>query len=908
MRLHRLTLRDVKGVRERTVELPDHGVVVIEGPNEVGKTTLLEAFDVLLSSKSTSKAAQVRALQPVDRDVGPFVEAELTVGRTRLRYAKQWLRQPSTTLQVLGERPEQLTGDAAQQRVDGLLKEHLDRTLWDALRLTQAGDGTVAPLMSSAVLTEALDAAAGAQQHAEGADSLLEEVDKEFARYFSPTGRPTGDYRAASTRWNDAQAAVAEAHRQVEEGRALLQRQEDARALVGTAERAAGEAAAQLAEAERSGAEVEAVASAHEAAAGRVRAAADLRRSAVAAQERRTGLVQESERLTDALAQTRAARESDLADAGRLGQALVEAQEAVELADERAEAAGEAVVAARSDLDRASDLRELEAQERLLERAEQLAAAVRAAREVQPAVPVARDLARRVRQLQDKVGTLEMEHLTASPQLEVVALDASVQVAVADGGRQLKIGPGQRELVTVVHDTTVEVPGQARVSVRLETKAMARVAELNRARRRVADALAGFGVEDVDALDALADATEQARERLRESVRDLEALLAPHGAALAAEAAASGTVPAALAERVHRLRALVPDRAAGPRTAGGDVAHTPALAPERDRPDVDSARDALAAASAAERTARQAQRTAAQQLSERRQAVAALTARIERAGGSIEAQETRLEEVVQELAAARAETPDEALAEAVTSREAELVAAEEAKELAAAAVAGAEVDGVRSTLASARHRSRLADQVRQEALAELHHLSGQVEMAAGEGRAERYDLAVADLEDAERALAAIDRRARAVRHLRDTLLRHRDAAHRAYVRPYTAALDELGRQVYGSGFAVVVDEQLGLESRTLDGATVPFAELSGGAKEQLGILARLAVARLVDPTQGVPVVIDDALGYSDPDRLRRMGEVLGSAGVADGLQVILLTCTPQRYAAVEGATTVRLTA
>lgn len=91
--------------------------------------------------------------------------------------------------------------------------------------------------------------------------------------------------------------------------------------------------------------------------------------------------------------------------------------------------------------------------------------------------------------------------------------------------------------------------------------------------------------------------------------------------------------------------------------------------------------------------------------------------------------------------------------------------------------------------------------------------------------------------------------------------------------------------------------------------TVPFAELSGGAKEQLGILARLAVARLVDPTQGVPVVIDDALGYSDPERLERMGEVLGAtAGPDADLQVILLTCTPGRYSAVPGARTVRLAA
>src|SRR5690606_23792379 len=99
-----------------------------------------------------------------------------------------------------------------------------------------------------------------------------------------------------------------------------------------------------------------------------------------------------------------------------------------------------------------------------------------------------------------------------------------------------------------------------------------------------------------------------------------------------------------------------------------------------------------------------------------------------------------------------------------------------------------------------------------------------------------------------------------------------------------------------------------VRARTLDGRTVPFEELSGGAKEQLGILARLAVARLVDPDQGVPVVLDDALGYTDPDRLRQMGEVLGASAAGAEVQVILLTCPPDRYAAVPQASTVRLPA
>ena len=86
-------------------------------------------------------------------------------------------------------------------------------------------------------------------------------------------------------------------------------------------------------------------------------------------------------------------------------------------------------------------------------------------------------------------------------------------------------------------------------------------------------------------------------------------------------------------------------------------------------------------------------------------------------------------------------------------------------------------------------------------------------------------------------------------------------------------------------------------SRTLDGRTVPWDSLSGGAKEQLGIVARLAGSALVAKEDGVPVVIDDALGFSDADRLAKMAGGLRCrrrrrAGHRADLQI------PERYAGV----------
>ena len=54
------------------------------------------------------------------------------------------------------------------------------------------------------------------------------------------------------------------------------------------------------------------------------------------------------------------------------------------------------------------------------------------------------------------------------------------------------------------------------------------------------------------------------------------------------------------------------------------------------------------------------------------------------------------------------------------------------------------------------------------------------------------------------------------------------------------------------------------------------------------------------------VVIDDALGFTDAERLTKMAEVFDA--VASDSQVIILTCSPQRYAGVRCAQRIELSA
>ena len=54
----------------------------------------------------------------------------------------------------------------------------------------------------------------------------------------------------------------------------------------------------------------------------------------------------------------------------------------------------------------------------------------------------------------------------------------------------------------------------------------------------------------------------------------------------------------------------------------------------------------------------------------------------------------------------------------------------------------------------------------------------------------------------------------------------------------------------------------------------------------------------------MPVIIDDALGWSDPQRLQAMGAAIAAAGKQ--CQVVVLTCTPGRYSHVGNAKVVSL--
>jgi DNA repair exonuclease SbcCD ATPase subunit len=87
-------------------------------------------------------------------------------------------------------------------------------------------------------------------------------------------------------------------------------------------------------------------------------------------------------------------------------------------------------------------------------------------------------------------------------------------------------------------------------------------------------------------------------------------------------------------------------------------------------------------------------------------------------------------------------------------------------------------------------------------------------------------------------------------------------------------------------------------ARALDGNTpIDFDSLSGGAKEQIAAATRLAVAEVLagESADGLPIIFDDSFSYSDSQRLESLPRMVERAKDA-GLQVIIVTCNPHLYA------------
>ena len=127
--------------------------------------------------------------------------------------------------------------------------------------------------------------------------------------------------------------------------------------------------------------------------------------------------------------------------------------------------------------------------------------------------------------------------------------------------------------------------------------------------------------------------------------------------------------------------------------------------------------------------------------------------------------------------------------------------------------------------------------------------------------------------------------------LRDTLIATQTRLREAYTAPVTAELAPLLSRVI-PGAEAGLSEHLGVDTVQRNGKIEALTQLSGGTQEQFAILTRLAYARLLAKSgASAPVILDDALVYADDARRDAMFDVLGAVSSGEQpIQIIYLSC------------------
>ncbi|MCL7943936.1 AAA family ATPase [Marinobacter sp. ATCH36] len=184
-------------------------------------------------------------------------------------------------------------------------------------------------------------------------------------------------------------------------------------------------------------------------------------------------------------------------------------------------------------------------------------------------------------------------------------------------------------------------------------------------------------------------------------------------------------------------------------------------------------------------------------------------------------------------------------------------------------------------------------QTQEERQRELRDIQIRLEAWGAEGLEEQLNEKRAELEQCNRRYQELHRRAQALDLLLTLLTDKRQALTRRLQAPLQKHLDHYLSLLFPQA-TLEVDEQLRPGTFTRGTELGQIAELSFGAREQMGLISRLAYADLLQEA-GRPtlVILDDTLVHTDTDRLEDMKRILFDA--ANRHQILLFTCHPEKW-------------
>ena len=876
MKLERVLLRNYRGVTEREVTLAPTGVTIVEGPNEVGKTAIAEAIQLAVDLPDSSKHRRVIRVQTIGKDEGPEVEFSMKTGQYDLTFHKRWLKRPSTALQVQAPNVEHLTGQQAHDRLKEILKDTMDEQLWAALRIEQ-GTELALPGFELPSLGQALDRATGGQASTSREDTLQSQVLAEYHRYWTQTGQIPSWRKNSEKKVQDANDKVDHLNNQIEEVEndiiVMNRLTNESTQLLETIDLCKGrEANLQQRWNEISGLKAEAA---------RLEAillASESKRGGAAKKwQDRQRLIQDLEESATELknleAETEAAAPSLKAAAKRkckAAQALTEAEAEHQKAQtELSTSAG--------DRQHLQHLRESEDLSSRKERYDAAQAALNQADSYLESAKVDDDMAHQIEEAHIAYIQAESESRGASATVELTALR---ELAVQIGDETQQLEPDQPIHNLVEDELTLGIPDIARIRITAGSGSRDPAEKRRRTQETYTNLCQQAGVADVNGARSAAQDRRKAQSDKEQALKDIEKEL-------------QGETAETLLTRIVRIN----ERVESYSTERSSESPLPTELDQATRLYTEA--EDLSNARNEQRLACQADLQAADDvLREAETREAGRTAKIEVARNAKANAETRLE-------ADREKESDDALQAGITEAQEQEDKDRKALGDVTTLLSEADPETTETLLENAKSATQRAAGALQDNRDKRNELRGRLDQMGDQGLHSEYDAAATVLKHLQQEHDSTEARAKAVRLLFRTFKKHQDKAHQRYIEPFRDAINRLGRIVFGPTFEVEIDENLKVTQRILNGIPLPVDELSTGAREQLGVITRLACAIIVSPEDGgAPVMIDDALGWSDPERLQNTCAAIAMAGRE--CQVVVLTCTPGRYSHVGNAKVVSL--
>ncbi len=155
------------------------------------------------------------------------------------------------------------------------------------------------------------------------------------------------------------------------------------------------------------------------------------------------------------------------------------------------------------------------------------------------------------------------------------------------------------------------------------------------------------------------------------------------------------------------------------------------------------------------------------------------------------------------------------------------------------------------------------------------------------------------LDGAEGRVAAFAQEVAVLARLTQALEAARADARDLYLKPVMTELRPLLGLLFDDVAISFDDRTLLPQTIVRNGQEEDVERLSGGMREQLSVLTRLAFARLLARDgRPAPVILDDALVYSDDDRIERMFDALHRQ--AQDQQIIVFSCRQRAFQRLGG--------